>query len=156
MEVCKSPAGCIRSCSSTRLRAPEPVLLVGVMLPGSGVKQGRNLLLHGHSPSAADVALGGSSLLHMGLRSRLSPPLQCWALTMARRSARRGLCAALVVLKGLCNFYRCFPRSDNVFWRNLRYLRCSVHQFLSLQVQQQKKWKISSFLQQSTITAKPD
>jgi len=57
VEVCKSPAGCILCCSSPRLRALEPALLVGVLLPGSEFKQGRNLLLHGRSPSAADVAL---------------------------------------------------------------------------------------------------
>lgn len=41
----------------------------------------------------------------------------------------RGLCAALVVLKSPCNMYYCFPRSDGVFWRNARYLRCSARWF---------------------------
>lgn len=156
VEVYKSPLGCICSCSSPHLRAPDPMLLVGVMLPGFRVKQGRNLLLHGRGPSAADMALGGSSLPHVGLRGHFCPPLRYQDPATARTSARRGLSAALFVLKGLGNFYCWFPRSDSVFWRNVRYLRCSVRRFLSSQVQQQMKWKTSSFLQRSTITAKPD
>lgn len=70
---------------------------------------------------------GGQQSTARGSPQSLVPPaLQCRAPTTARRAAWRGLCAALVALKGLCNFYCFFPRSDNMFWRNVHYLRCSV------------------------------
>lgn len=98
------------------------------MLPGSRVKQGQSLLFLNCCPFAADVALQG--LPHLGLHSHLCPPpLQCQASTPTSRPARRVFCAALVVLKGPCNLYYCFPRSDGVFWRNVRYLRCSTRWF---------------------------
>lgn len=99
--------------------------LVREMLPGSRVKQGQNLLFLHCCPFAADVAL--QSLPHSSLLSHLCPTLQCQASAPNTRPAWRALCAALVVLlKGVCNLYYCFPRSDGVFWRNVHYFRCSV------------------------------
>lgn len=51
------------------------MLLVGVMLPGFRVKQGRNLLLHGRGPSAADVAPGGEQPATRGSLWSLLPPI---------------------------------------------------------------------------------